>query len=162
MGQGRVISGFLNGGGTMTHYPVKDWMTPNPITIDWKNNLSVAYHLMRFNQVRRLPVVGDDGKLVGILTWGDIRENRPKEPLAEQRGNAWEEIFLASTVEVRMLMTHNPFTVTPDSSIRLAANLMLEHKISGLPVVENGYVVGMITESDLFRFLLKHFPADGT
>jgi predicted transcriptional regulator len=135
-------------------------MTPNPITVDSDNNLSVAYHLMHLNHVRRLPVVGANGKLVGILTWGDIREARPKGALAEQTGSDWEAHFLAATSEVSQMMTPDPVTVTPDCSVRLAAHLMLEHKIGGLPVVTNGTVVGMITESDLFRFLVETFPMD--
>jgi CBS domain-containing protein len=144
----------------MTQYRVQDWMTPNPITVDSDNNLSVAYHLMHLNQVRRLPVVGANGKLVGILTWGDIREAKPKGVLAKQTGSDWEAHFLAATLEVNQIMTPDPLTVTPDCSVRLAARLMLEHKIGGLPVVDNGAVVGMITESDLFRFLTEIFPKD--
>jgi len=58
---------------------------------------------------------------------------------------------------VREKMTPDPVTVTPDCSVRLAASLMLAHKIGGLPVVD-GTVVGMLTESDLFRFLVENFP----
>jgi CBS domain-containing protein len=144
----------------MTTYQVKEWMTPNPITVDADNNLSVAYQLLRLNRVRRLPVIGHSGKLVGIITWGDIREARPKGSLAEQTGSEWETHFLAATMEVRAIMTPDPVTVTPDCSVRLAASLMLDHKIGGLPVVVDEAVVGMITESDLFRFLVRNFPAD--
>jgi len=142
----------------MSTYQVKQWMTPNPVTIDTDNTLSAAYHLMRLNKVRRLPVIGHSGKLAGIITWGDIREARPKGSLAEQSGSEWESHFLAATLDVREIMTPDPVTVTPDASVRLAASLMLERKVGGLPVVVDGEVVGMITESDLFRFLMENFP----
>lgn len=144
----------------MAKYLVKEWMTPDPITVDSDNNVSVAYHLMHLNNVRRLPVLDETGTLVGIITWGDIREARPKASLAEQRGSEWEAHFLAATMEVREVMTPDPFTVTPDTSVRQAAVLMLRHKIGGLPVVD-GNVVGMLTESDLFRFLVENFPDNG-
>ena len=149
-----------NGENRMTKYQVQAWMAPNPITVDADNSLSVAYHLMRLNNVRRLPVLGKNGKLVGIITWGDIRAARPKGSLAEQTGRDWEDHFLAATLAVREIMTPDPVTVTPDCSVRLAANLMLAHKIGGLPVVD-GTVVGMLTESDLFRFLVENFPEGG-
>lgn len=144
----------------MKNYQVKAWMTPTPIAIDADNNLSVAYHLMRINKVRRLPVVGKDERLLGIITWGDLREARPKEALEEQHGSEWESHFLAATLDVRQIMTYDPITVGPDDSMRQAARLMYEYKIGGLPVVDDGRVIGMITESDLFRFLIENFPAE--
>jgi len=63
-----VLCTILSPLAPMTKYQVRDWMTPTPITVDASNNLSVAYHLMRINQVRRLPVIGRNGKLVGIIT----------------------------------------------------------------------------------------------
>lgn len=144
----------------MKKHQVSEWMTPDPITVDIDNNLSVAYQLLRLNHVRRLPVIGQDGKVVGIITWGDIREARPKGSLAEQTGGTWEAHFLAATMSIREIMTPNPVTVAPDSSVRLAAQLMLEHKIGGLPVVVDGVLAGMITDSDLFRFLVETVPAE--
>jgi CBS domain-containing protein len=137
---------------------VRNWMTAAPITIDAKTNLSVAHHLMRLNNVRRLPVVNNQEKLVGIVTWGDIREARPKQSPSLHRLDAWEERFLAATMEISEIMTPNPVTVAPDMSIRQAVELMLHHKIGGLPVVERGRVVGIITESDIFRFLIDTLP----
>ena len=74
---------------------VKDWMTGDPITVDTTNNLSTAYHLMRMNSVRRLPVLDEAEHLVGIVTWGDIREARPKASASMTMEPTWEIHFLA-------------------------------------------------------------------
>lgn len=139
----------------MTAKLVRHWMTPDPITISASLNLSVAYNLMRLNEVRHMPVVDDDDKLVGILTWGDIREARPKASGSAQPGATWESHFLAAIREVRDFMTPNPLSVTPDAPIQEAARQMLKYKFGGLPVVEDERVIGIITESDLFRFIVE-------
>lgn len=134
---------------------VKDWMTPDPITVDPDTTLPAAYHLMKLNAIRRLPVVDKEGRLVGIVTLGDIREARPKESTAL---NIWELHSLAASLTVRDFMSPHPITVTPDTSIQQAAKLLLEHKIGGLPVVEQDRLVGIITETDIFRLLVEQFP----
>lgn len=140
----------------MDKFLVKDWMTEDPIMVDTTNNLSTAYHLMRMNSVRRLPVVDEADRLVGIVTWGDIREARPKANASMGIEPTWEIHFLAGIRGVQEFMTPNPVTVTPQTPIRRAAELMLENKIGGLPVVEHDHVVGMISETDIFRFLLMY------
>lgn len=143
----------------MKRLQVQDWMTSEPITIDESTNLSTAYHLMRLNQIRRLPVVNESGKLVGIVTKGDIREARPKEHATLGKVTPWELHVLAATLEVKDFMTLHPITATPHTPIREAARLMLTHKIGGLPVVEEDRVVGILTESDLFRFIVEQVPS---
>jgi acetoin utilization protein AcuB len=139
----------------MTKHLVKEWMSPDPIKVDNKVGVSVAYHLMRLNEVRRLLVVDDHDELVGIVTWGDIRESRPKRRPPAQQIDAWESHFLVATMEVTEIMTPNPITLTPETSIGEAARLMLEHKVGGLPVVEGRCIAGIITESDIFRFVME-------
>ena len=143
----------------MKRLQVQDWMTPDPITVDRNANLSTVYHLMRLNEIRRLPVVDARGKLIGIVTRGDLREARPTEHATLGRVSPWELHILAATLEVKDFMTTSPFTVTPEAPIREAARLMLTHKIGGLPVVENEQVVGILTESDLFRFIVEQVPS---
>ncbi len=94
---------------------IRHWMTPDPITINGDNTLSVAYNLMRLNNVRHLPVVNDDEKLIGILTWGDVREARPKARGSKEMNAAWEDHFLAAIREVRDFMTPVPYHVTLDA-----------------------------------------------
>ncbi len=130
---------------------VRDWMTPNPITIDPKTTLPEAHKLMKECHIRRLPVV-DRGKLVGIVTLGDIREAEPSDATAL---SIFELNYLIAKLTVDRIMTRNPIVIPPEASMREAAQVMLEHKIGGLPVVENDKLVGIITESDIFRVLVQ-------
>ncbi len=122
---------------------VRDWMTANPITIAPKATLTDAYKLMKGHRIRRLPVVDEHDKLVGIITIGDVREAHFFDPLHPE----------FSQVRVEQVMTIDPITVAPKSTIRDAALLMLQHKIGGLPVKEGDKLVGIITESDIFLVL---------
>ncbi len=136
---------------------VRDWMTPNPITIDPKTTLPEAHKLMKECHIRRLPVV-DRGKLVGILTLGDIREASPSDANSL---SIFELNYLLARLNVEKIMTRDPITITPTATIREAAQIMLEHKIGGLPVVENEKLVGIITESDIFRVLVQEPEPSG-
>lgn len=135
---------------------VRDWMTPNPVAITPKTTLPEAHKLMKERRFRRLPVV-DHGKLVGIVTLGDIREASPSDATAL---SVFELNYLLTQLAVSKLMTPDPVTISPDATICDAANLLLEYKIGGLPVVANGKLVGIITESDIFRVLVKEFESE--
>lgn len=129
---------------------IKDWMTPDPITIGPDTTLPEADRLMKECGIRRLPVV-ENGRLVGIITLGDVREASPSNATSL---SIYELNYLISRLTVGTMMTQDPITITPDTSIEAAARLMLEHKIGGLPVVDGTRVVGIITESDIFRLLI--------
>ena len=128
----------------------KDWMTRSPVTITEDTSLTAASRLMQDNDIRRLPVV-EHGKVVGIVTWGDIREASASDATSL---TVFELGYLLRKLQVDRFMTRHPITVTPTTTISRAAQLMLEHKIGGLPVVENGRLVGILTESDIFRMLV--------
>jgi acetoin utilization protein AcuB len=128
---------------------IKDWMTPNPITVHPQNTLPQVRKLMEEHHIRRLPVVEED-ELVGIITLGDIREAQPSDVSAL---SSYESEQLVELITVDTVMTPDPLTVTPESSIAEAAQLMLEHKVGGLPVMENSKLVGIITETDFCRLL---------
>lgn len=130
---------------------VRDWMTPNPITINTKTTLPEAHKLMREAHIRRLPVV-EHGELVGIVTLGDVREASPSDATTL---SIYELNYLLSKLTVEKIMSRDPWTISPDATIRDAARLMLDHKIGGLPVVDGYRVVGIITESDIFRVLAQ-------
>ena len=131
---------------------VRDWMTRDIITTTPTTPLGHARKLMIENNIRRLPVVGDEG-LVGIITRNDIHEAEPAEMSSV---SIWELHQLLSRLYVKGEMTPNPITVTPDDTIGHAANLMLKNKVGGLPVVAaNGQLVGIITESDIFRLVVR-------
>lgn len=131
---------------------VKDWMTKNVVTVTPNTTLPDAHRIMKERKIRRLPVVDDHGHLVGIVTRGDIREASPSDATTL---SIYELNYLLAKLTVDKIMTKNPVTVSPDTLVKDAARLMLEHKIGGLPVVENGKVVGIITESDIFRIMVQ-------
>ena len=143
----------------MDTYRVADWMSAPPIVVAPTITLAEAQHLMEQRRVRRLPVV-EQGRLVGIVTWGDLRAAWPS---AATTLSVYEWHALLDQATVTECMTRNPIAIQADMPVLEAARLMLEHKISGLPVIEDGGVVGVITESDLFRLLIAQSAgADST
>jgi CBS domain-containing protein len=131
---------------------VRAWMTSPVKTIAPETAISKAHQLMKDNGIRRLPVL-DAGRLVGIVTIGDIREASPSDATTL---SIWELNYLWAQLTVEKVMTRNVFTIRPDASIIDAAQLMLDNKISGLPVIDpQDGLVGILTESDIFRMLVK-------
>ena len=130
---------------------VRQWMTAPPVVVTAQTSLLDAYQYMNENDIRRLPVVTRDNILVGILTMSDIQRTIP----LFFQGTDLATDLLLNDQKVQQVMTQDPITIDPDDTIRDAAELMLEYQISGLPVVENGRVVGVITESDIFRLVVK-------
>ncbi|HEX9796471.1 MAG TPA: CBS domain-containing protein [Anaerolineales bacterium] len=132
---------------------VRDWMTPDPITITVDTVLLEAHKLMTDNSIRRLPIL-KDGELVGIVTLGDVRGAEPSEATSL---NIWELNYLLSRLTVERSMRQPVVTVTPATTIAEAARLMLDNRIAGLPVVDQGRLVGIITESDIFRMVVEQW-----
>jgi acetoin utilization protein AcuB len=131
---------------------VREWMTKQVMTVAPHTTLRSAHQLMKEHHIRRLPVV-DEGRLVGILTIGDTREASPSDATTL---SIWELNYLWAQLTVEKVMTQKVIRIHPDAPIIDAAELMLEHKISGLPVVDKANkLVGIITESDIFRMLVK-------
>ncbi|HRU33343.1 MAG TPA: CBS domain-containing protein, partial [bacterium] len=126
-------------------------MTPNPIVIDPETSILDALHIMKEKKVRRLPVVAH-GKLVGIVTEKDLRES---PSLKATSLSIFELNYLLAKTPVSEVMTKDPITVTPDTTIEEAAVIMRDNQISGLPVVEDGKIVGIVTETDIFDMLVK-------
>lgn len=130
---------------------VRDWMSREVITITPGATLPEAAKSMIDHTIRRLPVV-EDGRLVGIVTYGDVRSARPSNATAL---SMWEMNYLLSQLAVSEIMTPDPITVTQDTTIGEAAQLMLKNMIGALPVVDHeGKLVGIITESDIFRMVV--------
>jgi acetoin utilization protein AcuB len=113
--------------------------------------VKLAYRKMVENEVRRLPVVDDEGRIVGILSERDARTVLMPEELAAGPTRAEED---TSPVLVRSAMTRAVFVVGPEENIADAVRLMHNRKVSGLPVVEHGRCIGMITVQDLLEVLL--------
>ena len=135
----------------MNTAPVRRWMTENVITITPQTTLPEAQRIMLEHKIRRLPVM-KSGKLVGIVTLGDIREANPSDATTL---SIYELNYLMDRLTAKDFMTPNPITITPDATIGEAARLMVEHKIGGLPVIDHGDLVGIITETDLCRLLIS-------
>ncbi|MER3457438.1 MAG: acetoin dehydrogenase, partial [Chloroflexota bacterium] len=96
---------------------VRDWMTPNPITVNSRTPLPDAHQIMMTHRIRRLPVV-DDGVLVGIVTRGDIRGAQPSEATSL---SIYEIHYLLSRLTVGQIMSRPVITVAPDMTVQAAA-----------------------------------------
>jgi acetoin utilization protein AcuB len=118
---------------------VRSWMSSPVITLPETTPAADALELMLVRKIRRIPVLSED-RLAGILTQGDLQA---------VLGPSENSIRRAQT-RLGDIMTRAVHTVSPDDPLERAARLMLENDIAGLPVVEEGHVVGMITESDIF------------
>ena len=127
---------------------VRTWMTPSPLTIGPDASLWETYEKMKHHHIRRLPVL-DGEKLVGVITITDVRSLAPLGALS-----ILEQNELVAQTKIGRVMTPDPITIGPDENIGEAARLMMKHKISGLPVIENGKLIGIISESDLFRLMI--------
>ena len=133
------------------HILVKDWMSKPVVTVGPKTKLSEAHQIMKDNNIRRLPVMADQ-RLVGIITIGDVREASPSDATTL---SIWELNYLWAQLTVERVMTRHVITIAPDVSIVDAAEMMLKHKVSGLPVMtKDGALAGILTESDIFRVLV--------
>jgi len=132
---------------------VKNRMTANPFTIKSNAPLAEAIDLMREKGLKRVPVVGEDGKrLEGIITGGDIQKVSPSEASTL---SIFEINYLLRKLTVGKAMTKKLFTIAPDALLEDAALLMRANKISSLPVVSNGgELEGIITQSDIFDAFL--------
>jgi len=131
---------------------VRDWMTPNPITINSGASVGEARATMERDDIRRLIVIDEDHALVGIISWGDVVEAWPSRFTMLAPSEARE---LMARVLVDEVMTEAVLSVDPETSIAEAVNLMFEHHIGALPVLEGQRIVGILSNSDLLRGLVR-------
>jgi len=125
---------------------VQDWMTAQVVSVPPSASIDEADDIMRKKGIRRLAVMRGD-ELAGIISQGDVRA-------AKATAAADREEF-ARVPSVGMIMTPNPVTIPASASVALAAQTMLQMKVSGLPVVdERGYLCGILSDSDLFRYIV--------
>lgn len=130
---------------------VKDRMTQNVVTVTPDITVPDALALMEEKGVRRLPVVNKE-QLVGIVTLLDLVRASPSPATSL---SIWELNYLLAKLPVKDMMAKNVKAVSPDMPIDEAAAIMRENKIGGLPVVQQGKLVGMITETDIFTAFLE-------
>jgi len=130
---------------------VQRWMSSPAVVVPDTSPLPQARQLMRERRIRRLPVVDVAGQLVGIVTEGDINRISDSPATDVRDFNLYHQVH---DLPVRQFMTRLVVVAAPDTPIMEVARLLLEHRIGGVPVVKGGQVVGVITESDLFRLLV--------
>lgn len=135
---------------------IEEFMTRRVITVDPETKLLEAQKMMQEKHIRRLPVV-DKGKLVGIVTEHDLLENTPSRlnPMGAQQLH-----YILSKMKVKNVMRKNPITVSPHTPFEEALKIGQKKRISSFPVVEDGRLVGIVTESDIVRFLIHALGID--
>jgi len=116
---------------------IKALMIPDPISITEKASIHEAIEIMKANSIRHLPVVGQGNMLEGFVTLADLKTGFIPSMVAD--------------VSLKDLMIKDPVTVGPDDYIEIAAQLIYKHKIGGMPVVKDGKLVGVITQTDILR-----------
>jgi len=131
-------------------------MTKNPITVKPDTPVSEAQYLMRKEKVHRFPVVDKDLKLKGIVTEKDLLYATPSPATTL---DVYEMSYLLSKLKVDEVMTTELVSVTEDTPIEEAARVLVDNNIGGLPVLRDGKLVGIITESDLFKVFLEMFAS---
>jgi len=129
---------------------VKDWMSSETVTVGPDTSVMKASQLMKENNVRRLPVLDADGKLVGIASDRDLKDASPSKATTL---DVHELYYLLSELKIKDIMSRKVITIKPMDTVEKAAVIMLENKITGLPVLEDGKLVGVLSQGDVFRVL---------
>lgn len=135
---------------------IRERMSINPVTITADTPITEALRVMRQNDVRRLPVLDEGGTMVGIVSEKDLLYASPSPATSL---SVYEMHYMLSQFLVSELMTTDIITIAPDTPVEEAARIMVDHKIGGLPVMEEGKLVGIITETDVFSVLLEMLGA---
>ncbi len=133
---------------------VRDRMSKNPITTHPGASVPDALKVMQGSKVRQLPVLDPKGQLVGIVSLVDLFRVSPSPATSL---SVWEVDYLLEKITVEKVMTRDVITVTEDTAVEKAGQIMSDNKISGLPVMRGDELVGIITESHLFNILLELF-----
>jgi acetoin utilization protein AcuB len=135
---------------------VGERMSKPVISVQPQMPIQEAHNLMKRERVRRFPVVTQAGKLVGIVSESDLLHASPSDVTSL---SVWELNYLISRIKVEEVMSRDVRTVAEDTPVEAAARIMADNKIGGMPVVRDGEVVGMITETDLFKIFLEMLGA---
>jgi acetoin utilization protein AcuB len=131
---------------------VNHWMSKQVITIDANDSMNKAIHLLKEHNIKMLPVM-EKGKLVGVVTDRDLKRSSASDATSLE---IHELLYLISKIKVKDIMTKKPITIPLDYTIEEAAEVLLKHNISGVPVINHhGNIAGIITQNDIFRTLIS-------
>lgn len=132
---------------------VQGWMTTEVTTIDEETSMMKASVIMKERKIRCLPVVNKEGKVIGIISDRDLKDAAPSKATTL---DVYELNYLLSSVRIGDIMSRNVVFARPDESVEFAAILMLENKISSLPVInDKDILVGIVTQTDIFKLLIN-------
>jgi len=132
---------------------VKGWMTTDVVSVDEETSMMKASIIMKEKKIRSLPVVNKKGKVIGIVSDRDLKDAAPSKATTL---DVYELNYLLSSMKIKDIMTKNVVFVRPDETVEFAAILMLENRISSLPVLNsNDKLVGIITQTDVFKVLIS-------
>ena len=131
---------------------VEDRMTSDPLTITTDTSLKDALELVRSKSFRHLPVLDEDGGLVGIVTEKSLVYASPTPTTTL---SVFEVDYVLSRTKVGQVIQGSVITVGPDLPIEEAARVMIDHRIGCLPVVEDEKLVGIISDTDIFRVFVE-------
>lgn len=132
--------------------PVSSIMTTNLITLNVKDGLDKAEHLFKKYKIRHIPVI-EKNKIIGMISMNDLLRISFADGAYREEENISSSIYDMFTL--RQLMIGNLETVSPDATIKEVAELLVKREFHSLPVVENGTLKGMVTTTDLIKYLLK-------
>jgi acetoin utilization protein AcuB len=128
-------------------------MTTDVVSIDEETSMMKASIIMKERKIRSLPVVNKKGKVIGIVSDRDLKDAAPSKATTL---DVYELNYLLSSMKIKDIMTKNVVSVRPDETVEFAAILMLENRISSLPVLNsNDKLVGIITQTDVFKVLIS-------
>ncbi|WP_207262941.1 CBS domain-containing protein [Desulfovibrio sp. Huiquan2017] len=130
---------------------VRDWMTVNVMALGVNSSVLDAAEILREKNIRQFPVIDSAGGLVGIVSDRDIRDAMPSkfipgDAVVESGGGLY-------TLTAGDIMTLDPVSVPSDAAMTEVADILVKHKVGGLPVVDGGRLIGIITQLDVLRFL---------
>jgi acetoin utilization protein AcuB len=135
---------------------VKERMTRNPITAKEDTSLDEALRIMKREKIRRLPILDKGGRLVGIVSERDLLAASPSQATTLSK---YEIGYLISKIQMKDIMTKDVITVCEDCPLEEAARTMADNSIGGVPVMRDETLVGIVTETDLFKVFLEMLGA---
>jgi acetoin utilization protein AcuB len=131
---------------------VKDQMTPNPLCGHPETPVAEAQKLMQENNIRHLPILDEDNKLVGLITQRSLMQAVPDDL---SQFSPFVVNYILAKLQAQNIMVRDVVTIGPDTTIEEAARIMADKKIGCLPVMQGEELVGIISDSDLFSIMME-------